>query len=145
MQHDIEVDAASPALPTGPGSRLALASVVAVAIALLVLAFAAYWVVRAPLFHALAGGARGLLAPLASGSALDIDGMLCRGIVMAAIAISLWGAGAGALALHLDHGEVDRRWLGLVGVIAGILIPIVAALAMRWAWVFVARVHMGHV
>ncbi|MFQ5809710.1 MAG: hypothetical protein ACE5JM_08850 [Armatimonadota bacterium] len=143
MQDDIEPDVAPRPLRTGPGSRLALASVVAVAIAILVLAFAAYWMIKAPLFHALAGGARGLLAPLASGSALDIDGMLCRAIVMAAIAISLWGAGAGALALHFDHAEVDRWWLGLVGVIAGILLPIVAALAMRWAWVFVARAHMG--
>jgi hypothetical protein len=111
--------------------------------AVLVLALGAYCMVKAPSFHALASGARGWLQPLASGSALEIDAIVCEAIVFLGLAVSLFGAWTGALALTLDHGEVDRRSLGVAGIVAGLLVPILAMLALRWAWAFVVQAHVG--
>ena len=128
---------------SGPGTRLARASVVAVGTGALLLCLAAYCILGAPIFRALAGGVHGWLEPLAAGSDIDIDALFCRALWLLATVVSLWGSALGALSRRLDHGEVDRRWLGMVGIVAGLLIPALAPLALWWAWVVAARAHFG--
>ena len=61
------------------------------------------------------------------------------------VAISLIGTGIGVLALGLDHAEADRRRLSIVGVVGGLLVPILAVLTLRWVWVFVALAHVSDI
>jgi hypothetical protein len=119
---------------TGPGSRLARVSIAAVATAVAVFAVAIYCLVAGPAF--------GLFAS-ATESAFTEEALLYRRIAYAAAAISLWGAMSGGLSLALEHGEVDRRAQGLIGLIAGLLLPVAVGLGLRWAFEVAARVHFG--
>ena len=119
---------------TGPGSRLARVSVMAVVAAAAVFALAIYCLVTGPAF--------GLFAS-ATQSAFAEEALLYRRLAYVAIAISLWGAVSGGLSLALEHGEVDRRAQALIGLIAGLLLPVVVLLGLRWAFEVAARVHFS--
>ncbi len=109
-------------------------SVAAVATATGVFALAIYCLVTGPAF--------GLFAS-ATESAFAEEALLYGRFAYAAVAISLWGAVSGGLSLALEHGEVERRAQAVFGLIAGLLLPVVVVLGLRWAFEVAARVHFS--
>ncbi len=139
----IEPKVTPPQQRTGPGSRLALASAVAVGVAIVLLVMTVYCVVAAPVFRVLAGTSSRWLVWLVGRGALLGEAFVCQAVLYLVVGISIWGAVTGALSLRLEHAEVDRRWLSIASMAAGILVPVLAVLALWWSWEFVARTHFA--